>query len=316
MEEVMTFSDWVRVLRNGRLVSVKKTSETNPQELAGLMVGREVLFRLEREARQRGRVILDLTRVSALDEKGHPALKEVSFQIHGGEILGIAGVAGNGQREIAEVITGLRKVTGGQITINGNDKTRCKPLEIIRSGVSHIPADRMAVGVVGTMSVASNLAMKAYRKPPVSKRGVIFPKRVLEVARRLIDAFRIATPKPQTEVKFLSGGNIQKTILAREIDACDGLLVAGYPSRGLDVGATESVRKRLLERRASGDAILLISEDLEELMGVSDRIAVLFEGKIMGILPTEIADVETLGLMMAGEPGQARKSKPANAHPI
>jgi len=300
MEEVMTFSDRVQVLRKGKSVAMRLTPETDPGELARLMVGREVLFRLEKMPRPRGEVVLELAGVHALDDKGKPALKAVSFEVCGGEILGIAGVAGNGQRALAEVITGLRRVTEGQVLINGKDMTNRSPLEMIRAGVSHIPADRIGMGVVGGMSVAYNLAMKAYRKPPIRKTGMLRQKRILEFARRLIEAFRIATPGPQTLVKFLSGGNIQKTILAREIDSCGKLLVAGYPSRGLDVGATEAVRMRLLKQREDGYAVLLISEDLEELLSISDRIAVIFEGRIMDILPVKEAAPERIGLMMAG----------------
>jgi ABC-type uncharacterized transport system ATPase subunit len=300
MEEVMTFSDRVQVLRKGKSVAMRLTPETDPGELARLMVGREVLFRLEKMPRPRGEVVLELAGVHALDDKGKPALKAVSFEVCGGEILGIAGVAGNGQRALAEVITGLRRVTEGQVLINGKDMTNRSPLEMIRAGVSHIPADRIGMGVVGGMSVAYNLAMKGYRKPPIRKTGMLRQKRILEFARRLIEAFRIATPGPQTLVKFLSGGNIQKTILAREIDSCGKLLVAGYPSRGLDVGATEAVRLRLLKQREDGYAVLLISEDLEELLSISDRIAVIFEGRIMDILPVEEAAPERIGLMMAG----------------
>ena len=300
MEEVMAFSQWVRVMQHGRVVAVKKTSETNPQELARLMVGREVLFRLEKDACTPGDVMLELRDVSAANDKGLPALRNVSFSICGGEILGIAGVAGNGQRELAEVVTGLRKVTQGLVFINGKDRTDKPPLEIIQSGVSHIPADRIGMGVVGDMAVADNIAMKGYRQPPLTKHGILHPRRILELARRMIEALRIATPSPMTHIKFLSGGNIQKAILAREIDACAGLLVAVYPSRGLDVGATEAVRRRLLEQRDAGRAVLLISEDLEELLTIADRIAVLFEGRVMGIIPADTADIETLGLMMAG----------------
>jgi ABC-type uncharacterized transport system ATPase subunit len=300
MEEVMSFSYRVQVLRKGRLVAVKKTTETNPAELARLMVGREVLFRLERNPVTRGGLVLDIRDVHADDDKGNPALRGVHLAICSGEVLGIAGVAGNGQRALAEVITGLRKVRSGQVLINGMDMTNRTPLEIIRAGVSHIPADRIAMGVVGTMSVANNLAMKGYRRPPLLRRGVLRLRRILAYALNLIRDFSIDTPGPKTEVKFLSGGNIQKTILAREIDACQGLLVAGYPSRGLDVGATEAVRRRILEQRESGFAVLLISEDLEELLSISDRIAVLFEGRIMGILQSDEAEPEVLGLMMAG----------------
>jgi simple sugar transport system ATP-binding protein len=300
MEEVIAFSDWVRVLNKGRLVTVKQTSQTNPQELARLMVGRDVLFRLEKKEHSLGGVALELTDVSANDDKGLPALSGISFSIRSGEILGVAGVAGNGQTQLIEVLTGLRKVSGGTIRIFGEDRTNKSPLEIINTGVSHIPADRIARGVAGDMSVANNLAMKCYRKPPLVKKGYLHPARILELARRMIDLFRIDTPTPHTHAKFLSGGNIQKTILAREIDACRGLLVAAYPARGLDVGATEFVRKQMLAQSEAGTAVLLVSEDLEELVTVGDRIAVMFEGKIMGIVPSDEADTETLGMMMAG----------------
>jgi len=300
MEEVMAFSQWVRVMQHGRVVAVKKTAETNPQELARLMVGREVLFRLEKSDCTPGDVILELRDVCAANDKALPALRDVSFSICGGEILGIAGVAGNGQRELAEVVTGLRKVTQGKVFINGMDRTNKPPLEIIQSGVSHIPADRIGMGVVGNMAVADNIAMKGYRQPPLTEHGILHPRRILELARRMIEAFRITTPSPLTHIKFLSGGNIQKAILAREIDTCAGLLVAAYPSRGLDVGATEAVRRRLLEQRDAGRAVLLISEDLEELLTIADRITVLYEGRVMGIIPSDTADIETLGLMMAG----------------
>ncbi len=300
MDEVITFSDWVRVLRKGRLAAVKRTRETDPGELVRLMVGRDVLFCLEKKGRRPGDVVLELNDVQAIDDKGLPALKGVSFKIRSGEILGIAGVAGNGQKQLAEVLTGLRKTTGGRIRLNGEVQTNKTPFEIISAGVSHIPADRNVRGVVGDMSVADNLAMKGYRKPPLTRKGILHPLRILELARRMIDAFRIDTPTPQTYSKFLSGGNIQKIILAREIDACRGLLIAAYPSRGLDVGATEYVRNRMIEQSDSGKAVLLISEDLEELMTVADRIAVLYEGRIMGILSCKETDTEKLGMMMAG----------------
>ncbi len=300
MEEVIAFSDWVRVLNKGRLVTVKQTGKTNPQELARLMVGRDVLFQLEKKERELGEVALELADVSANDDKGMAALSEISLKIHCGEILGVAGVAGNGQKQLVEILTGLRNVSSGTIRIFNEDKTNKSPLDIINSGVSHIPADRIARGVAGDMSVANNLAMKCYRKPPLVKKGLLHPARILDLASRMIDLFRIDTPTPHTHAKFLSGGNIQKTILAREIDACRGLLVAAYPARGLDVGATEFVRKQMIEQSEAGTAVLLVSEDLEELVTVTDRIAVLFEGKIMGILPSSEADTETLGMMMAG----------------
>jgi len=300
MEEVMAFSQRVMVLARGRVVAEKRTAETSPQELAQLMVGREVLFRLEKRACQPGAVVLEVRDLTAENDKGLPALRGITLQIHAGEILGIAGVAGNGQRELAEAITGLRKATGGSVHIGPHDVTNQPPLRAIQAGVSHIPEDRMGMGAVGNMAVADNLAMKGYRQSPLGTGGVLRYPRILEFARRMIETFRIVTPSPQTRVKFLSGGNLQKTILAREITACGGLLVAVHPTRGLDVGATEAVRKLLLEQRDQGAAVLLISEDLEELLAISDRIAVMFEGQIMGIVPAEQATVEALGLMMAG----------------
>ncbi|MEA1911860.1 MAG: ABC transporter ATP-binding protein [Spirochaetota bacterium] len=300
MDEVMNFSDWVRVLQKGRLVSVTRTKDTNPKELANLMVGREVLFRIEKGKYNPGEVRLELKNVSALNPKGIEALKDVSFEIRAGEILGIAGVAGNGQRELTEVITGLHKVTKGQVFVAGRELTNKTPIDVIKAGVSHIPSDRVAMGIVGDMSVASNLAMKEYRKAPLTKYGLLHPKRIFNMAKGMIELFMISTPSPHTNVKFLSGGNIQKTILAREIGACRELLIAVYPARGLDVGAAESVRKEIITERDNGKAVLLVSEDLEELISVSDKIAVMSEGEIMGIVDAETAKVESLGLMMAG----------------
>jgi general nucleoside transport system ATP-binding protein len=300
MNEVVAFSNRVCVLRQGKVVATRETAGTTPRELARLMVGRDVLFRVERKPATPGDPVLRLRDVVALNDKGLPALQGVSLTIRQGEILGIAGVAGNGQRELAEVVTGLRPIKRGELWINERNFTDCTPLEAIRSGVSHIPADRMGMGSVGGMAVADNIAMKAYRSEPLARRGLLNRQRIQEFARVMIEVFQISTPSPQTFVKFLSGGNIQKTILAREIDACAGLLVAVYPSRGLDVGATEAVRQRLLEQRDAERAVLLISEDLDELRSVADQIAVLYEGRVIGCLPSAEADIETLGLMMAG----------------
>jgi len=302
MEEVLKFSHWVRVLQGGKLVAVKNTAETNRQELAKLMVGREVLFRVDKEPAQPGNVVLELENAHAENEKGLPALRGLSLQLQEGEILGIAGVAGNGQRELTEAVTGLHHLTSGRVKINGRNLTNRQPLAFIKAGVSHIPSDRMAMGVVGEMSVANNLVMKKYRKPPLTYHGILDPKRIIDAARNLIDSFRIATPAPHTHVKFLSGGNIQKTILAREIDAGGGVLVAAYPSRGLDVGAAEAVRKELVAQRDRGRGVLMVSEDLDELFTVADRIAVLYEGQVMGEMNPEDATTELLGLMMAGMP--------------
>jgi simple sugar transport system ATP-binding protein len=304
MREVMMFSDRVTVLRGGRNVATRSTSETSPDELARLMVGREVLFRLDKVACEPGAPMLEVSGLEALNDKGLPALRGVSMTVHAGEIVGIAGVAGNGQRELAEVITGLRDAVRGEVHVNQTCLTNCSPRRAIQAGVSHVPEDRVEMGLVGNMSVAENLALKGYRTSTLSRGPVIVPRMVEDFARGLIAEFDIATPGPETRVKFLSGGNLQKTILARELKACEGLLVAVHPTRGLDVGATEAVRRLLLEERQRGTGVLLISEDLDELLEVSDRIAVMFEGGVVGVVPADEADVDSIGLMMAGEQPQ------------
>jgi simple sugar transport system ATP-binding protein len=268
------------------------------------MVGREVLFRLDKTACDLGAPMLEVRSLKALNDKGLPALRGISLTVHAGEIVGIAGVAGNGQRELAEVITGLRDAVDGDVHVNQACLTNCSPLRAIRAGVSHVPEDRVGTGLVGDMTVSENLALKAYRTRTLSRGPVMSPRLMSDFARGLIAEFDIATPGPETQVKFLSGGNLQKTILARELKACEGLLVAVHPTRGLDVGATEAVRGLLLEERSQGTAVLLISEDLDELLEVSDRIAVMYEGRVVGVVPVEAANVDEIGLMMAGEQPQ------------
>ncbi|MEA3376079.1 MAG: ABC transporter ATP-binding protein [Chloroflexota bacterium] len=301
LREVMMFADRVTVLRDGRNVATRSTSETSSDELARLMVGREVLFRVDKTACEPGTPVLEVQGLRALNDKGLPALRGVSLTVRAGEIVGIAGVAGNGQRELAEVITGLREATAGEVIVNGRRITNCPPLRAIEAGVGHIPEDRVEMGLVGGMSVAENLALKAYRTSDLSLGPVLSPDSMKAFAQNLIEGFDIVTPGTETQVKFLSGGNLQKTILARELTACEGLLVAVHPTRGLDVGATETVRRQLLEERDRGTAVLLISEDLDELLEVSDRIAVMYEGQIVGTMPVDEADIESIGLMMAGE---------------
>ncbi len=301
LREVMKFADRVTVLRDGKNVTTRLTRETSPDELARLMVGREVLFRVEKTACEPGDAVLEVESLRALDDKGLPALRAVSLTVHAGEIVGIAGVAGNGQRELAEVITGLREATGGEVYVSGERITNCPPLRAIEVGVGHVPEDRIEMGLVGDMSVAENLALKAYRNSDFSRGPVLYPEGMRRFAEDLINGFAIITPGPETQVKFLSGGNLQKTILARELTACGGLLVAVHPTRGLDVGATETVRKQLVEERDRGTAVLLISEDLDELLEIADRIAVMFEGEIVGTTVADDASLGEIGLMMAGE---------------
>ncbi len=301
LDEVTRFADHVTVLRGGRVIASHEIAGSTKAGLAREMVGRDVLFRLDKGEGTPGAVILSLRDVRALNDKGLPALRGIDLEVHRGEIVGIAGVAGNGQQELAEVVTRLRPVTAGQVHLGEEDLTRRSPLDAIRAGVSHIPADRLHVGVAGNMSVSENLIMKGYRSQPLARGPLLSFGAIAGYAQRLIETFRIATPSPRTPVRTLSGGNLQKAILAREIDAPHALLVAVHPTRGLDIGATETVRRHLLEQRSAGAAVLLFSEDLDEHFALADRIAVLSEGRIMGILPVEEADIETIGLMMAGE---------------
>jgi simple sugar transport system ATP-binding protein len=302
MDEVLEFSHTVQVLRRGKSVSVVATDTIEKvQDLANMMVGRDVLFSLERGTFNPGDVMLEARHLVVKTVDGQRnVLDDISFQLRGGEILGIAGVAGNGQQHLTEALTGLQKVQEGTILVNGKDLTNKSPLQFIKAGISHIPADRGRMGVVGDMSVGENLSMKKYRTAELSSHTIIHRNLARAFATRLIEAFTIKTPTQDTSVKFLSGGNIQKTILAREIDSCGGILVAVYPSRGLDVGATEAVRQNLIKQRDQGNAVLLVSEELEELLMVADRIAVMFEGKFMDIIDVKAAKTEEIGLLMAG----------------
>jgi simple sugar transport system ATP-binding protein len=224
----------------------------------------------------------------------------MSFSVREGEILGIAGVAGNGQRELAEVITGLRKATGGCVSIASCDLTNCSPRRVIREQVSHVPGDRLGVGLVPNLAVSDNVILKSYRDRPLARGPFLDRLSVIRFADRLMDTFDIAAPTRETPVKLLSGGNLQRTILAREISVGPRLMVAVHPTRGLDIGATESVRNLLLKQREEGAAILLISEDLDELLTICDRIGVMYEGEIMGVLPAKAADIDEIGLLMGG----------------
>jgi simple sugar transport system ATP-binding protein len=302
MDEVMEFSHTVQVLRRGKSVSVCATNTIEKvQDLANMMVGRDILFSLERGQFNPGEIKLEAKNLVIKTIGGERnVLDDISFQLRGGEILGIAGVAGNGQQQLTEALTGLMRVSSGSIYIDGKDLTNKTPLQVIKSGVSHIPADRGRMGVVGDMSVGDNLSMKKYRTEELSNHSIIKKGLVRIFAEKLINTFTIKTPSQDTSVKFLSGGNIQKTILAREIDSCGGILIAVYPSRGLDVGATEAVRQNLIKQRDKGNAVLLVSEELEELMMVADRIAVMFEGRFMAILDVKEAKTEEIGLLMAG----------------
>lgn len=300
LDEVMQVSNRVTVLRKGKVVSTLLTNETDKPTLARLMVGREVVFRLEKSPKELKEKLLDVNDLHALNDRGLPALRGVSFDLFGGEILGVAGVSGNGQYELAEVLTGLRKATKGKVLLAKKEVTNCSAREMNNLNVAHIPAERIRMGIVPAMSIRENLILKKYRYSPFSHGEFLNYKEIEENARRAMSDYQIAAPSCETPAKLLSGGNVQKVVLARELSENPCLIVAVHPTYGLDIGATEQVRQILLAQRERGAATLLISEDLEEIMTMSDRILVLFNGEVMGILEAESADIEEIGLMMAG----------------
>lgn len=305
LHEVTAVADRITVLRKGQVTAEGQSIEGMTREkLAQLMVGRGIVFSVYKEAQEPGEVVLSLQDVHAENDKGLPALRGVSLAVCRGEILGIAGVAGNGQSELAEVITGLRPCTG-HIAINGAELGNRPPITAIRQGVSHIPEDRTHVGSAPNLSITDNTIMKSYRQTPISQGWRINYTAAHDTAEKLKAAYDILAPSVDTVARKLSGGNLQKVILAREISAQPQLMIAVQPTRGLDVGAIEAIQTLLLEQRKAGTAVLLISEEMEELFALSDRIAVISEGRIMGILNADEADVNQVGMMMTGGDGRA-----------
>ena len=303
LQEVMAVADTVTVMRRGKVVGTVPTAETTRQEIATMMVGRQVLFRVERTQAEPGEVVLMVKDLNALDNKNLPALRDISFSVREGEILGIAGVEGNGQTELVEVLTGLRKAQSGQVELNGQVITNYSPRLVRESGTGHIPEDRQRRGLVLDFNVAQNMVLGIhYRKPFVRHLGldVINFGPIREKAQRLLQEFDIRPPDHENLAGNLSGGNQQKVIVAREFDQNPKLLIAAQPTRGIDVGSIEFIHQRLLQARDNGKAVLLISADLEEILSISDNIAVMYEGQIVGTLEPAEATEERLGLMMTG----------------
>jgi len=302
LDELMSVSDRVTVLRGGKVIGTVNTPETSPRELARMMIGREVVFSQTKATSDAARreVALELRDVSADDDLGLKALHNVSLSVHQGEIVGVAGVAGNGQRQLAEAVSGARPRTGGGVMVKGRSLRSGDPEDAIVHGVAHVPEDRLGTGVSPSLSIAENLILKSHRQAPMSTRGVLRHDRIRRNAQELIKRFAVAAPGPDTPTRLLSGGNVQKVVLARELSSNPAVIVAANPTRGLDVGATEAVRELLLEAAGKGVGILLISEDLDEILLLADRIAVIYEGRIVGVVSRSTADVQHLGLMMAG----------------
>ncbi len=298
LREVLNISDRVTVLRDGRVVGTRAAAEVTRGELAQMMVGREVKS-IKPTTATPGDVRLRLESLSAQGDSGTKALREVDLEVRAGEIVGIAGVSGNGQRELAEVLAGLRASTGGRVILNGRDVTAASVRDRIAAGQAYIPEERMRDGAIRDFSVQENLFLHDHSAPGFT-RGIMMNLRAMAVrARELVTRFNVKTPGLETPLKNLSGGNIQKLILARELSRKPGVLIAAQPTRGVDIGATEYIHQRLVEQRDAGTAILLISEDLDEVLGLSERIAVMYEGQVVGVVPPD-TPVETIGLMMTG----------------
>ena len=303
LQEVMAVADTVTVMRRGKVVGTVAIADTTRQKIATMMVGRQVLFQVERTQAEPGDIVLTVKDLSALDNKDLPALRAISFSVREGEILGIAGVEGNGQSELVEVLTGLRKAQSGMVELNGQVITNRSPRFIREGGTGHIPEDRHRRGLVLDFNVAQNMVLGIhYRKPFVRHLilDVINFGPIREKAERLLEEFDIRPPDQENLAGNLSGGNQQKVIVAREFDQDPKLLIAAQPTRGVDVGSIEFIHQRLLQARDKGKAVLLISADLEEILSISDRIAVMYEGQIVGTLDPAEATEERLGLMMTG----------------
>jgi len=300
LHEVVEISNRVTVLRDGRKIGTRPTSETTKQDLANWMVGREIGFTPDRGNMEFGEVRLQLKNVSCGSDRGTPGLRGISLELRSGEILGVAGVSGNGQRELAESVTGLRKIAAGRVILEGEDITGFAPGDITARMLSYIPEERMRDGMIKGFTIAENMILREHHRPPYSRSGFLNLRVIASHADELIKKFQVKTPSHETHAKNLSGGNIQKVVLAREISRNPRVILAAQPTRGLDIGATEYVREQLLEQRAQGAAIMLISEDLDEIFALSDRIAVMYEGQVMDIVPRQDATLERLGLLMAG----------------
>ncbi len=300
LHEVLAISQRVTVLRDGKVVGTRPTAGATKTELAQMMVGRPVILQYDKQAMDAGDALLKIDNLYVRGDRGNDALRGVSLEVHAGEILGLAGVSGNGQRELAESLGGLRPIKSGRVLLNGVDVTHASPAARIAAGQSYIPEERMKEGAIKEFSVADNFILEDHTKPPFSKRTFLDFRKIQQVSGRLIQEFNVKTPSLDTPIKNLSGGNIQKMILARELSRQPKVLIASQPTRGVDIGASEYIHQRLLEQRSTGTATLLISEDLDEIRALSDRIAVIYEGEIVGIVDGKTATTEQLGLMMAG----------------
>ena len=301
LKEVLRVADRIVVLRGGKVVGEADPKTATQNSLAAMMVGREVILTVDKTPAQPKAVVLEIEELAAKDDLGVPALRQVSLQVHAGEIVGVAGVQGNGQTELVEVITGLRHATGGQVRIGGKDMTNASPRRVTADGQScHVPEDRHAYGMVDSYSVAHNLVLNTYYLPPFARHAMINEKAINAQAEQLVAEFDVRTPSVQVAGSNLSGGNQQKMVVAREFSRPIQLLIAAQPTRGIDVGSIEFIHNQIVAKRDEGMAVLVVSSELDEIMALSDRIVVMYKGEIIDIVAREDATREGLGLLMAG----------------
>jgi simple sugar transport system ATP-binding protein len=308
LREIKAVADRCTIVRRGQMIDTVDVAETSEQELASMMVGRNVNLKVEKEPAEPSDVLLSVEDVHVKDARDLPAVDGLSLEVRAGEILGIAGVDGNGQTELVEALVGVRPVAEGRVRMKGVDITDMSPREVKLNHLSSIPEDRQRRGLVLDYSVAENMVLGIHDLEPYSRRGILNDGAIQDRAKKLISQFDVRPPEPSYEAGSLSGGNQQKVIIAREVSNAPEVLIASQPTRGLDVGAIEFVHKSLIEQRDSGKAVLLVSLDLDEVMNVSDRIAVIYEGKIVGVFDADEVDEHQLGLLMAGGTNESAAS--------
>ncbi|WP_409294322.1 ABC transporter ATP-binding protein [Peribacillus sp. SCS-26] len=312
LKEIMDVCDRVTVIRKGVGIGTVNVPDTNPNELASLMVGRDVVFKTVKKDGVPKEEVLEIQDLMVKDSRGVAAVNGLSLNVRAGEIVGIAGVDGNGQTELIEAITGLRKSDSGKVKLNGREIQNLRPRKITRAGIGHIPQDRHKHGLVLDFPIGENMVLQTYNQKPYSRNGILNYKNIYDKARTLIKDFDVRTPTEYTLARALSGGNQQKAIIGREVDRDPDLLIAAQPTRGLDVGAIEFVHRRLIEQRDRGKGVLLVSFELDEVMNVSDRIAVIYEGKIVAIVNPKETTEQELGLLMAGSTAGKKEGEGAN----
>ncbi|WP_040210357.1 ABC transporter ATP-binding protein, partial [Clostridium polynesiense] len=307
LKEVKSMSDRVTIIRRGKVIDVVNTKDTDIDSLAEMMVGRKVNLVVEKEKSNTGETVLKIEKLKVLDNRDLPAVKDVSLELKKGEILAIAGVDGNGQTELIEAIAGLRKSLQGEVYLNGKNITNKTPREIIETGLGHIAEDRHKRGLILDFSLVENSVLGYHYKAPFAKGIMMDYQKVREWSKKLIKNYDCRTPNEDVNAAALSGGNQQKIIVAREIEKDPEVIIAAQPTRGLDVGAIEYIHKRLVEERDRGRGVLLVSLELDEVLSLADRIAVIYDGEIVDVLKREDATEQKLGILMAG--GSLKKSE-------